>query len=102
MEEGVEGCGKFSLVGHRVAFVSPVVSSRSVRQHDLGVGDPGADPCLVRRGTSLTFIERRLALVCDAFTLVSRRVWLDPTGLVGGAGSTRERFVGVQGFLRSL
>ncbi len=77
--ECIEACDTFPLVGHCVPNVSLVISTFSVSQNYLGFVDPSADTGLARRCTNLTFIERGLTLVHDAFTLVSRHVGLDRT-----------------------
>lgn len=63
----------FSPLGHRVAFVSAVISNASVNQHCVGFVDPSADTGLAAGQTHFTFIERSLTLVHDAFTIVSRQ-----------------------------
>jgi hypothetical protein len=100
MQEWFEACGTFSLVGDCVPSISLVVSSLGVSQNYLGFVDASADTGLARRCTNLTFIERSLTLVHDAFTLVSRHVGLDSAIVYGR--SPWNGSICVHCFLRSL
>lgn len=49
MHECIEACGSFSLVGHCVAFVIPVIAGGGVSQDRLGFVDPNVDTGLASR-----------------------------------------------------